>query len=242
MPPLSGYRGMTLREPPVLAPASRRGLDDEVADQLREAIFRGYFHPGDYLRELSLASLMEVSRGPIRGALAQLESEGLVEVSRHRGARVANFALADVREIYALRESLETLAVRLAAKRAGQVDLSDAAALLQAMRADPGPSPATLAKLDMGFHAFFYALSGNSRLEIVWNSLRSQVLVCLLLRAQVAPPHASTSYEEHRAIFDAIAAGDPNTAEVLSRDHLRVALARLEAAADAADVWRPGGE
>jgi DNA-binding GntR family transcriptional regulator len=229
-------------QPPLLAPASRRGLDDEVADQLREAIFRGYFRPGDYLRELSLASSMEVSRGPIRGALAQLEAEGLVEVSRHRGARVANFALADVREIYALRESLEVLAVRLAAGRAQREDLAEAATLLDAMRHKPSPSPATLAKLDMGFHQFFYALSGNSRLETVWNSLRSQVLVCLLLRAQVAPPDPITSYEEHRAIFDAIASGDPRTAGTLTRDHLRVALARLESAADASDVWRPGGE
>src|SRR5207247_1582408 len=62
----------------LLTPASPTLLSDTVADRLRDTIFKGHFAPGERLREESLAEALDVSRGPIRDALLQLEREGLV--------------------------------------------------------------------------------------------------------------------------------------------------------------------
>jgi DNA-binding GntR family transcriptional regulator len=61
-----------------LVPARRRGLADEVADRIRDAIFDGGYAPGSQLREVELAQVLGVSRGPVREALLRLEREGLV--------------------------------------------------------------------------------------------------------------------------------------------------------------------
>lgn len=71
-----------------LSPASRKSLSEEVLDRLREAIVRGRFEPGSRLSESVLAEAFGVSRGPVREALSHLQQEGLVELQRHRAARV----------------------------------------------------------------------------------------------------------------------------------------------------------
>ena len=80
---------------------------------LREAILSGALAPGEWLRQESLAEMMGVSRLPVRTALKQLESEGLVSFHPHRGARVRTFSAAQIDEIYRLRRLLETYALRL---------------------------------------------------------------------------------------------------------------------------------
>src|SRR6266496_432912 len=71
-----------------VTPARRRGLAEEVADRIRDAIFTGVYAPGAQLREVELAHALEVSRGPVREALLRLESEGLVHSAWHRGTTV----------------------------------------------------------------------------------------------------------------------------------------------------------
>src|SRR5688500_7190385 len=95
-----------------MAPARRRGLADEVADSIREAVFSGFYAPGAQLREVELAQSLDVSRGPVREALLRLEGEGLVRSIWHRGATVTALSPDDVAEIDTLRGALEDLAVR----------------------------------------------------------------------------------------------------------------------------------
>src|SRR5262245_56805154 len=92
-----------------LTPAVKRSLADDVVDRLRDAIFRGRFKPGEPLREEQLAAMLDVSRGPVREALVQLEREGLVLVRRHRGATVARLSRGDLEDVYSLRLALERL-------------------------------------------------------------------------------------------------------------------------------------
>src|SRR5690348_5191056 len=96
--------------PPQLTPAIKRSLADDVVDRLRDAIFHGSYKPGEPLREEQLAAMLDVSRGPVREALVQLEREGLVIVRRHRGATVARLSRVDVEDVYSLRLALERLA------------------------------------------------------------------------------------------------------------------------------------
>ena len=100
-----------MTEQDVVAPARRRGLADEVADRIRDAIFSGAYAPGEQLREVELSEALDVSRGPVREALFRLEREGLVHTAWHRGATVTTLASEDVAEISSLRAALERLAV-----------------------------------------------------------------------------------------------------------------------------------
>src|SRR5438093_22182 len=78
---------------------------------------RGDVAPGGRLRIEDLAELLEMSPMPIREALRRLDSAGLVEHVPHRGARVAELSLPDLREVYEARLALEPLAVQQAAVR-----------------------------------------------------------------------------------------------------------------------------
>src|ERR1041385_3476192 len=110
---------MTIR----VAPARRRGLADEVADRIREAIFSGAYELGTQLREAELAAALEVSRGPVREALLRLEREGLVRSAWHRGATVMTLSPEDITELDSLRGALEKLAVELVITHATDDDL-----------------------------------------------------------------------------------------------------------------------
>src|SRR6266571_1852144 len=90
-----------------LKPPPKRNLADAVTERMRDAILNGSFKPGQPLREEQLASMLDLSRGPVREALIRLEREGLVQVRRHRGAIVAQLSRTDVEEVYGLRLALE---------------------------------------------------------------------------------------------------------------------------------------
>src|SRR5690349_583332 len=172
-----------------LTPAVKRSLADDVADRLRDAIFHGRFKPGEPLREEQLAVMLDVSRGPVREALVQLEREGLVIVRRHRGATVARLSRGDLEEVYSLRLALERLAVQRAARYATEQDF----AALEAVLADfdialsHGPSEKEVAKLDVHFHDLIYQAARHQRLYDCWANLKSQIYILLLSR-NVANP------------------------------------------------------
>src|SRR5262245_8218477 len=115
-----------------LTPAVKRSLADDVVERLRDAIFHGSFKPGEPLREEQLAAMLDVSRGPVREALVQLEREGLVLVRRHRGATVARLSRGDLEEVYSLRLALERLAMQRAAHYATDADFKAMEEVLEA--------------------------------------------------------------------------------------------------------------
>ncbi|NUR89969.1 MAG: GntR family transcriptional regulator [Nonomuraea sp.] len=86
-------------------------------DIIRECIITGVLAPGEHLRQEELAERLGVSRIPVRTALMQLESEGLVSFHPHRGAVVRTLTVEQVREIYELRLLLETHALRKSVAR-----------------------------------------------------------------------------------------------------------------------------
>src|SRR5262249_37542282 len=111
-----------------LRPATRQTLGENVADSLREAIFRGLFKPGQRLAEAPIASTLKVSRAPVREALASLEQEGLVSRTTNRGTTVISLSRKDVEEICSLRLPLEILAVRQAIEKATGAQWAELAA------------------------------------------------------------------------------------------------------------------
>lgn len=91
-----------------------RTVGDMTYGVIRESILKGVFEPGERLRQDQLAGLIGVSRIPVRSALLQLESEGLITFHPYRGAVVNKLTVDEMREIYELRALLEAHALRKA--------------------------------------------------------------------------------------------------------------------------------
>ena len=91
-----------------------RTVGDMVYEVLREGILKGVFEPGERMRQDKLAEAIGVSRIPVRSALMQLESEGLITFNPYRGAVVNKLSAKEMREIYELRALLEAHALRKA--------------------------------------------------------------------------------------------------------------------------------
>ncbi|SEL87352.1 GntR family transcriptional regulator [Nonomuraea pusilla] len=94
-----------------------------VLAELRRAITTGRLRPGAPIRQDALAEELQVSRVPLREALKTLQGEGLVSYQAHRGYFVETLSLADLREVYRIRELLEEEAVRKAVARLTDADL-----------------------------------------------------------------------------------------------------------------------
>ena len=161
---------------PMVGRARRRVLADEVADSIREAILSGRIDLGQRLVEEGLASSLNVSRGPVREALALLAQEGLVRMEHHRGTTVAQLDLNGVHEVYSLRTVLERLAAEWACRNATVEDFERMTAVLQQFDHLSRPVTASsVARLDVAFHDAIFQAAHHERLQRAWLSLRSQI-------------------------------------------------------------------
>lgn len=201
-----------------VAPARRRGLADEVADRIRDAIFDGTYPPGGSLREVELADALGVSRGPVREALLKLEREGLVRGEWHRGTTVTALSEADVAELDSLRAALEQLAVTLVVDRRPDLAAVDAVVARMGRVADEHE----MVRCDLDFHDAVYAAAGHRRLREAWEAIRSQVHLFLLTRIGVeSEGYLAGIPAEHRELAEALRAGDRDAALALFAVHRR---------------------
>jgi DNA-binding GntR family transcriptional regulator len=203
-----------------VAPARRRGLADEVADRIREAIFGGAYAPGAQLREVELSDALGVSRGPVREALLRLEREGLVRSEWHRGATVTTLSAPDVSELDSLRGALEQLAVQQVISQASDDDI--AAIEKTARQMDRAEDEHEMVRCDIAFHDAVYAATGHQRLQEAWHAIRSQVHLFLLTRIGISSDgYLARIPDEHRELVAALKARDANTALHLFAEHRR---------------------
>ncbi|OOC53793.1 MULTISPECIES: GntR family transcriptional regulator [Nocardiopsis] len=213
--------------------ARRRGLAHEAADRVRDAIFEGLVPPGAALREVELATALDVSRGSVREGLAVLEREGLVRSEWHRGARVIDMSPADVDEVYTVRAALECLATGTAAERAAPGHLEELSVLTDTLERalDAGADSPALLSLDMAFHDRVYEIAGNSRLTQAWHGVRSQVYLFQLTRIRLGhDQYRSVVVEEHRRLVSMLERGATPALAEAAREHVdsaRRALARM---------------
>lgn len=206
----------------------RTSLADYVVAILRDRLASGELSPGQHLRETELASELDVSRGPVREALALLEAEGLVEIRRHRGAFVSTLTSEDVDEVHTLREAVEALAAERAATRIGPGHIAELDRILEAMTVTSGSvAPQEAVRLDLAFHDVIYDAADHVRLRRVWTSIRSQVSFFLFTRNVMFPDFPTVGYPEHKELRDALCGGDPALAREAAAEHLRGAYTRL---------------
>ncbi|MEM8861709.1 MAG: GntR family transcriptional regulator [Chloroflexota bacterium] len=135
---------------------------DLVADALRTSIMKGNLRGGHALRQEELAEQYGVSKIPVREALFQLQSEGLVDFIPGRGAMVSQLSPADANEIYVMRIALEQVALRTAIPNLQTSDFIKAESALKQI--DAGPDPIDWGALNWEFHTTLYKPAGMPRL------------------------------------------------------------------------------
>jgi DNA-binding GntR family transcriptional regulator len=199
----------------------RGSMPEAVAATLREAILDGTLKPGSWLREAEVARELTVSRTPVRDAFRILAAESLVDIKTNQGAVVSPMTSDDVIELYVVREVLEALASRLAARRSPKRCLDAFATLIPEMkRAAAENETRELSRLNFQFHTIIREAAGNRYLERslaqVQNAARRFPDPTLGL-----PGRVDESIAEHLAIADAISQGDAEAAEKLATDHMR---------------------
>jgi len=208
----------------VLAPR-QQVLGEQVLEQLRVLIVTGKLPAGTHLVEAQLSATFQVSRGPIRDALAQLESEGLVE-SRRRGVFVRGLTTKDIDELYSLREAIEVQALRVAAlSPSAPWDLAQPSLDDMRVAAASGDHLA-FAHADMAFHASFYDVADHSRLRQIWSQYAPTFGV-LLEMTTAEDIDLGPSYESHVEIHAQMRAGELDRATVSLQEHLLGSRSRL---------------
>ena len=194
---------------------------DRAAEEIRARILAGVYPPGSRLRERDLSQALDMSRIPVREALARLEADGFVVVQPRRGAMVRRLTLKDVAELFDLRLSLEVFAARRAAEAvAGGADISGLeermhVAALATLRNDAEKIPAANAAL----HKEIVALSGNSMLESAMTPAMG-LMEWLFTMTSDRDPNIQCS--EHEQICDSIRAGNADLAAALSYAHIEL--------------------
>jgi DNA-binding GntR family transcriptional regulator len=208
------------------SPAEVSTYARQAEEILRNLILSGAFTPGQRLAEVELSRKLAMSRSPIREALQVLANEGLVRIVPNRGAFVMRLEPQRIEELYEVREALEVEAVRLAAVRAEAVALSTLHFLLKATslalegkagRAYPG---------DLDFHAQVVRLARNPALAKLVRDIDLQLRLARG-RSGFDPERAKIALADHFAIYQAVAAHEPDRAEAAMRRHLRASLVNV---------------
>ncbi len=192
--------------------------DTDIATLLLDAIDRGEYGPGARLTEMELATRFNVSRTPVREALNRLESQGVVARDARRGMVVAQLDYDQLGELYDMREVVEGLAARLAARRAAPAEIAVLRDMVEADRARTD-DPQALARSNKLFHRQLHRASHNRYLIQMLEGMRRS-LALISGTSLIAPGRGTASVEEHNAIVAALEARDEDAAEAAMRQHI----------------------
>jgi DNA-binding GntR family transcriptional regulator len=205
-----------------------RTKQEIIYETIREAIQIGRYAPGHHLVADDLAQEFGTSRMPVREALQRLENAGLVSITPHRGAVVSELSEQEIVEVYHIRAVLEGLAARLAAPHLGPADYDRLNVLIDDM-ASTGAAQPDLDQLLRGnrdFHEIIWQAAQAPRLhellENLYDASRRFRNISILLSGRL-----EQIVQEHRRIVQALAAGDPATAERFANEHHEITAQRL---------------
>lgn len=176
---------------------------------IKQAILAGQIEPGQPLVEERLATMLQISRTPVREALILLEQQSLVVSYPNRGYFVQAFTEEDVREIFSMRANLENFAAELNIDRFTEDDYLTLEGMITRQKAaiETGDFK-HVRSIDMGFHRYIVSFSGHSRLLRSWSEQVAQVAALLHLRAEGFEYDEMRAAEDHMLIVEAYRARD----------------------------------
>jgi DNA-binding GntR family transcriptional regulator len=205
------------------AKKSTRTVVEYALETLRSGIKDGRYAPGQRLIEADLVRELAVSRGPVREALHRLAGLGLVVIEPHRGVLVRRLTRKDVETLYEVREAIEGLAARLAAKHVQQrKGAKELRALRQKMRQARRKKdvPAYMA-VNEELHQKIVEFSGNQWLVHLIDHMHLHTFRLGFAQLMVSLEDLQVSEDEHEKIIQAILDSDAAKAERAMRKHVR---------------------
>ena len=205
-------------------------LPEAVYQQLRSAIVRGVFRPGQTLRQEDIANQLGVSRGPLREALPKLEAEGMIISMPHRGCAVVSLAPDEIAEIFELRAMLESSLAKAAARKGDPTAVDELRTLSATMQtlADSNVEADRLRWLDLNYelHNTLLATAGRRHhmrlLEMVRALAEPYVRMEISLTGNLME-----AQREHDEMIGAFAAGECERLAELTRSHVEHTATRL---------------
>jgi DNA-binding GntR family transcriptional regulator len=189
---------------------------------LRRRILAGEVRPGGPLREVALAAELGVSRNTLREILLVLASEGLVHHVPHQGARVVQLGVRDARDIYLVRQLIESAAIERAASRPLEASEYLSAAVGRLEDAAAAHDLDQLVEADLGFHRSLAAVLESDRLAALFRTIETQLRLAFSIVAFAHREYEQPEplVDEHRALQELIIGGDVNQAKEALRTHL----------------------
>jgi len=231
---------------PLAALDDQQQLTDRVCAALREAITSGRLAPEERIKQERIAAELGVSRTPVREALHLLEREGLVRLVPRRGAIVQGFTAADVRELYELREALESQSARLCAARATPPQrlelkrLAEQVDVLFTRLATTGDDPAFRFTVNSHHMAFHLRIAEYADSPLVKQVIERKHVLIMNWLFDVTGRRTPLPPGFHARLADALTSESPESADAAMRAHVRYGLAEIASGIDALEPseWR----
>jgi DNA-binding GntR family transcriptional regulator len=213
---------------PGRTPSPAVSSPDLIFRDIVRGLYQGTYVPGQRLVEADLTQKWGVSRGSVREALNRLAAEGIVVLSRHRGAAIRMLNRQEMQDLLEVLETLIGMAARLAAKRIGvggnRSLFREAFEGLMAFR--ERPDSFDLLRARNRFYRALTTIGGNKELEGMLERMNVH-----LLRVQLRALHAgmvTERFEDYGCVGEAVLAGDARRAELAARRHVRAMAAAVE--------------
>ena len=194
---------------------------------IEELILSGHLAVGDKITERDLAERLTMSRAPVREAIKESITAGLLERSSARSIIVRDFQLSEINEIYTIRMMLEARAAELAARQITPQSLDELQVLHNKMElAAKADKYEEYYDLNLEFHRLIHSAARAPRLKTIIEMVMKESLL-FRSRGLVDKANIETSSQEHRGILEALRSNDSELAELLMRRHIRGGLERL---------------
>ena len=234
-PPMPARLSLSLPEasPPAAAALDllrEHSLSSLALRELERRIISGEIPAGAKLNEVEVATLLGVSRGPVREAFAALGQAGLVRVEKNRGVFVRQVSLDEANEFYEVRAALEGLIGRLAARRISIDEIEQLRAIVKRMHQVQKTRRAEdYFALNVEFHDRLARAARNNALLANYRGVVNQLDLYRRATISRSVENIPLSTQEHEAIVEAVAGRDERRAEALLTEHVLVSRARLHA-------------
>ncbi len=196
-----------------------QGKIDGIHQEIKKKILNGFYQPGQALGEVPLATEYGINRSCIRQVFHKLESETLVVRIPNRGTFVKSITSKDLQNIFQIREALEGMAAKLAARNRKDDDLNQMIALFAKYQEDSTDNLPEKLMLGDQFHQFILKSSGNSMICDAMEPLKFHITRTWNTGLNI-PNRVNKAFKEHVEILEAFKEKNEDLAELKMREHI----------------------
>lgn len=194
---------------------------DMTYEFIKKKILDGVYKPSQRLTESQLSEEINVSRHTVKMALLKLEQENLVKIEKNKGATINSFTLEEVINFLEIREVLEGLVVRYAAKNISNYELEELEKLLEQMLTHLENNEFDLySNMNKEFHDIIYKASKKAQAVELIDMIKTQ-LIRFNFRTILIPERNKNSYDEHKQILNALKLHDEEKAQIAIENHVK---------------------